>query len=55
MKKSQKVETLEELNALIQKVKEAQNQFATFSEEKVSAIFKAAAIAATVFVSKLTL
>lgn len=41
-----KVETLEDLDALVQKVKEAQNQFATFSEEKIRAIFKAAAIAA---------
>ncbi|MBQ4084820.1 MAG: hypothetical protein IJC30_04110, partial [Alphaproteobacteria bacterium] len=41
-----KVETLEDLDALVQKVKEAQNQFATFSEDKIRAIFKAAAIAA---------
>ena len=44
--KEQKTTTLKELNALIDRVHIAQNQFATFSEEKVDAIFKAAATAA---------
>jgi len=39
-------ETLEDLDALISKVSEAQRVYATFSEEKVDAIFKAAASAA---------
>ena len=41
-----KVTTLAELDALIDRVHIAQNQYATFSEEKVDAIFKAAATAA---------
>ena len=41
-----KIVTLDDLNALIERVHIAQNQFATFSEEKVDAIFKAAATAA---------
>ena len=41
-----KVVTLEDLDALVDRVHAAQNQFATFSEEKVCAIFKAAATAA---------
>ena len=40
------VETVEQLEALIARVKEAQRVFATFSQEKVDAIFKAAATAA---------
>ena len=40
------VKTLEDLESLIDRVHVAQNQFATFSEEKVNAIFKAAATAA---------
>ncbi|MBP5352231.1 MAG: bifunctional acetaldehyde-CoA/alcohol dehydrogenase [Alphaproteobacteria bacterium] len=40
------VKTLEDLDRLLDRVQAAQNQFATFSEEKVDAIFKAAAIAA---------
>ena len=44
--KAKKVETLEDLNDLIERVHIAQNKFATFSEEKVDAIFKAAATAA---------
>ena len=43
---SSKVETLEELEILISKVKKAQKIFSTYSQEKVDAIFKAAAIAA---------
>ena len=43
---SSKVETLEELEILISKVKKAQKIFSTFSQEKVDAIFKAAAAAA---------
>ncbi|MBR1605418.1 MAG: bifunctional acetaldehyde-CoA/alcohol dehydrogenase [Alphaproteobacteria bacterium] len=43
---AQKVMTIDDLNALIERVHIAQNQFATFSEEKVDAIFKAAATAA---------
>ena len=42
----EEVKTLEDLDALIDKVHIAQNQYATFSEEKVDAIFKAAAKAA---------
>ncbi|MBR2299866.1 MAG: bifunctional acetaldehyde-CoA/alcohol dehydrogenase [Alphaproteobacteria bacterium] len=38
--------TLEDLDALLDRVHAAQNQYATFSEEKVDAIFKAAATAA---------
>ncbi len=45
-KKTKKVETLADLNDLIERVHIAQNRFATFSEEKVDAIFKAAATAA---------
>ncbi len=41
-----KIVTLKDLNDLIERVHIAQNQFATFSEEKVDAIFKAAATAA---------
>ena len=41
-----KVETLEELEILISKVKKAQKIFSTYSQEKVDAIFKAAAAAA---------
>ncbi len=44
--KEQKTMSLDDLNALIERVHIAQNQFATFSEEKVDAIFKAAATAA---------
>jgi len=40
------VKTLEDLDKLLDRVHIAQNQFATFSEEKVDAIFKAAATAA---------
>lgn len=40
------VKTLEDLDKLLDRVHVAQNQFATFSEEKVDAIFKAAATAA---------
>ena len=40
------VETLEELEILISKVKKAQKIFSTYSQEKVDAIFKAAAAAA---------
>ncbi len=38
--------TLDDLDALLDRVHAAQNQYATFSEEKVDAIFKAAATAA---------
>ena len=41
-----KVTTIEDLEKLIEKVTIAQNQFACFTEEKVNAIFKAAATAA---------
>lgn len=40
------VKTLEDLEKLIDRVHVAQNQYATFSKEKVDAIFKAAATAA---------
>ena len=40
------VVTVEDLDKLLDRVHVAQNQFATFSEEKVDAIFKAAATAA---------
>ncbi len=40
------VETVEQLEELISRVKKAQREFATFSQEKVDAIFKAAATAA---------
>ena len=40
------VKTVEDLDKLLDRVQIAQNQFATFSEEKVDAIFKAAATAA---------
>jgi len=40
------IKTTEDLESLIERVHIAQNQFATFSEEKVNAIFKAAATAA---------
>ncbi len=41
-----KVTNLEELQALIQRVKSAQNTFSTYSQAQVDAIFKKAAIAA---------
>ena len=41
-----KIKTLADLDKLVDRVQIAQNQFATFSEEKVNAIFKAAATAA---------
>jgi len=44
--KNQVVDTPERLEELIDRVKEAQRVFATFSEEKINAIFKAAATAA---------
>ena len=40
------VKTLKDLDALIDRVHKAQAQFATFPEEKVDTIFKAAATAA---------
>ena len=40
------IKTVEDLDKLLERVQIAQNQFATFSEEKVDAIFKAAATAA---------
>ena len=40
------IKTLEDLDKLLDRVHVAQNKFATFSEEKVDAIFKAAATAA---------
>ena len=40
------VETLDQLEVLISKVHKAQRIFATYSQEKVDAIFKAAAAAA---------
>ena len=40
------IKTPEDLNKLIDRVQKAQSEFATFSEEKVDAIFKAAATAA---------
>ena len=40
------VETLDQLESLISRVHKAQRIFATFSQEKVDAIFKAAATAA---------
>ncbi len=40
------VETAEELEALIDRVNEAQKIYATFSQEQVDKIFKAAATAA---------
>ena len=40
------VTTLEELEALISKVKEAQTQYASYSQKQVDAIFKKAALAA---------
>ena len=40
------VETLDQLEGLISRVNKAQKIFATFSQEKVDAIFKAAAAAA---------
>ena len=43
---SNKVETLEQLEILISKVKKAQKIFATYSQEQVDKIFKAAAAAA---------
>ncbi len=46
MSEQQKITNIEELEALINRVHIAQNQFATFSEEKVNEIFKAAATAA---------
>ncbi len=44
--KMHKVETLKTLNSLIERVHRAQRRYADFSEEKVDAIFKAAATAA---------
>lgn len=41
-----KIRNVDELDALIQKVKEAQSVYATFSQEKVDAIFRAASMAA---------
>ena len=38
--------SLEELNALVARVKQAQKVYATFSQDKVDAIFRAAALAA---------
>ena len=46
MKNQVLVDTPEKLEQLIERVKEAQKVFATFSEEKVNKIFKAAAAAA---------
>ena len=40
------IKTVKDLDKLLERVQIAQNQFATFSEEKVDAIFKAAATAA---------
>ena len=40
------VETLDQLEALISRVKKAQKEFETFTQEQVDAIFKAAATAA---------
>ena len=40
------VETVEDLEKLIDKVKKAQLEFATYSQEKVDKIFASAAIAA---------
>ena len=40
------VTNVEELVQLIARVRKAQEEFATFSQEKVDAIFKAAALAA---------
>ena len=42
----QQVKTIKSLDALIDKVQTAQNKYASFSEEKVNEIFKAAATAA---------
>ena len=44
--KQNQVLTLDDLDALLDRVHAAQNEYATFSEEKVDAIFKAAATAA---------
>ncbi len=46
LNQSNTVETLEQLEVLISKAKKAQKIFETFSQEKVDAIFKAAATAA---------
>ncbi|MDY6407110.1 MAG: bifunctional acetaldehyde-CoA/alcohol dehydrogenase [Pseudomonadota bacterium] len=46
IKKANKISDIDELNNLIDRVHIAQNRYATFSEEKVDAIFKAAATAA---------
>ena len=40
------VETLEQLETLISKVRKAQKEFETYTQEQVDAIFKAAATAA---------
>ena len=40
------VTNLAELDALVNRVKAAQEEFATFSQEKVDAIFRAASLAA---------
>ncbi len=45
-KKAEQVETEKQLDALINRVVEAQKEFATFSQEQVDKIFKAAATAA---------
>ena len=44
--KSNNVDTVEDLNALIARVKKAQQEYENFSQEQVDKIFKAAAIAA---------
>ena len=41
------VTNLAELDALVARVKEAQREFASFSQEKVDKIFRAAALAAS--------
>ena len=46
MKENLLVDTPEKLEELIDRVKKAQKIFATFSEEKINKIFKAAATAA---------
>ena len=40
------VDSVEKLESTINRVREAQKEFATFSQEKVDSIFKAAAMAA---------
>lgn len=46
LKLGNSVSTIEELEILISKVKKAQRMYATFSQEKVDAIFRAASLAA---------